>query len=231
MIQKNDLYDYGAYIYQDDAYFKFSLDSILLAEFVQFKSNDSILDICSGNVPVPLILTIKDNSLKIDAVEIQKEIYDLAKKSIEENKFANINLYNADAKNYTSNKKYDIVTCNPPYFAVTEKSILSENSIKRVARHEVLIDISSVISVARKNLKENGKLYIVHRTNRFLDVVDELRKQKFGIRKICFVETSSHTINKAEFFLIESVLSKKSDPKISSINIANIKTYKNLFKE
>ena len=53
----NDLYDYGLKIYQDNELFKFSLDSLLLAEFVNVdKSDKKLLDICSGNAPLPLII-------------------------------------------------------------------------------------------------------------------------------------------------------------------------------
>lgn len=229
MIQKNDLFDYGKYIYQDDKYFKFSLDSILLAEFVKFKKNQRILDICCGNAPIPLILSTKDESLKIDAVEIQREIFDLAQKSIFESGFKNISIYNIDAKNYSSCDKYDIVTCNPPYFKVTEKSMLNDNIIKRNARHETLISLEQVVKVAKRNLKETGKLYIVHKVNRLLDTINYLEQNKFGVRRICFVYTSKN-IN-AEFFLIEGELSKKNDPKVESIFIENRLTYKNIFEE
>lgn len=229
MAIKNDLYDYGTFIYQDDRYFKFSLDSILLAEFVRTKSDQKVLDLCCGNAPIPLILKIKNPLLKIDAIEIQTEIYTLAKRSIEESGFTDINVYNCDAKNYINNEKYDIVTCNPPYFAVNSTSLLNDNIVKRNARHETLITLEDIISTTKKNLKENGKFYIVHRTSRFLDVINKLQKYKLGIRRICFVYTGNS--NNAEFFLIESELNKKDDPKVSSINIRGRKSYKNIFEE
>ena len=229
MIQKNDLFDYGTFIYQNSDYFKFSIDSILLAEFVKAKKNQKILDMCCGNAPIPLILSTKDGSLQIDAVEIQKEVYELAKKSIEEDGFRNINLYNCDIKYFYSTKKYDIVICNPPFFKIEEKSVLNDNIIKRIARHEVAITLKEVVEIAKKNLTDNGKFYIVNRVNRFLETINELQKQKLGIRKICFVYTKDNS--PAEFFLVESAQNKKDDPNIMSINIRGLKTYKDLFKE
>lgn len=229
MIQKNDLFDYGTYIFQNTNYFKFSIDSILLAEFVSFKSHQMILDMCNGNAPIPLILSTKDDTLKIDAVEIQKEVFDLAKRSIEHDGYKNINLVNADIKDYRSKLKYDIVICNPPFFKVDEHSILNGNIVKRIARHEVAITLKEVIEIAKKNLNENGKFYIVNRTNRFLETINELQNKRLGIRKICFIYTKDN--REAEFFMIESEQNKKDDPKISSINIKGLKTYKNIFKE
>lgn len=229
MIQKNDLFDYGTHIFQNTNYFKFSIDSILLAEFVSFKSHQTVLDMCTGNAPIPLILSTKDNTLKIDAVEIQKEVFDLAKRSIEHDGYKNINLVNADIKDYKSKLKYDIVICNPPFFKVDEHSILNENIVKRIARHEVAITLKEVIEIAKNNLNENGKFYIVNRTNRFLETINELQNKRLGIRKICFIYTKDNS--EAEFFMIESEQNKKDDPKISSINIKGLKTYKNIFKE
>src|SRR5699024_100572 len=94
----NDLYDYGLKIYQDNELFKFSLDSLLLAEFVNVNKNDkNLLDICSGNAPLPLIIGKKYN-IDITGVEIQREIYLLAIKSIVENNLSNIEMLNCNAK-------------------------------------------------------------------------------------------------------------------------------------
>ena len=83
---KNDLFDYeNRYIYQYEQGFKFSLDSILLAEYVSNFKNKNILDLCTGNCVIPLILTTK-YPCQIDAIEIQKEVFELAKESITLNK-------------------------------------------------------------------------------------------------------------------------------------------------
>ena len=80
---KNDLFDYpNRYIYQYEDGFKFSIDSILLAEFVDIKkTTKTILDMCTGNAPIPLIISTKTNK-QILGFEIQKEIYDLAIMSV-----------------------------------------------------------------------------------------------------------------------------------------------------
>ena len=68
----NDLYDYGLKIVQNNSYFKFSLDSLLLSEYVEITKKDkNLLDLCSGNAPLPLIIGKKYN-INITGVEIQK---------------------------------------------------------------------------------------------------------------------------------------------------------------
>ena len=103
-VELNDLYDYDMYIYQNSKYFKFSVDSVLLAEFVRVRKNaKNVLDLCSGNAPIPLILSKKfGDRIRIDAYELQPEIYELGKMSIRKNSVRNINYYNDDIKNIDS---------------------------------------------------------------------------------------------------------------------------------
>lgn len=229
MIECNDLYDYGYYIFQNSDYFKFSLDSILLAEYVHIKKNMSILDLCTGNAPIPMILTSKEKTLEIDAVELQDEIYKLAKMSVEKNGFDNINIINADVKNFDLNKTYDVITCNPPYFKVKDTSILNDNEIKKIQRHEIKLNLEDVVNTAYKHLKEDGTLYMVHRTDRLIDVIGEFEKKKLGIRSICFIYTKNN--KNAEFFIIEGTKNKKSDPKVISKIVDRQMSYKNIFEE
>ena len=228
MIQKNDLFDYGYKIFQNKNYFKFSIDSILLAEFVSFNKNSKILDMCTGNAPIPMILTSKNSNLHITGVEMQEEIYNLAVSSIKINNLDNIVLLNSDIKSTEFEVKYDIVTCNPPYFKVTDKKTLNSNHVKSIARHEIAVDLESIIATAYKNLKDNGTFYLVHRTERFLDVIEYMKKYKFGLRKICYVFTKKD--EDSEFFLVEASKCKKNDPKITYLNIENLITYKGIFE-
>ena len=105
----NDLVNYkNIKIIQDKNYFNFSLDSVLLPNFVTLNPNTKmILDLCSGNLPIPLILSTKTNA-NIYAVELQQEIYDLAKETLKINNLENrITLYNDNAKNMTNKFETD----------------------------------------------------------------------------------------------------------------------------
>ena len=85
-------------IYQNDDMFSFSLDSTLLADFIQTKNVKRIVDLCTGNAPIPLFLTLKTDA-KIYGVELQEEVYKLAVKSVEINNFGEqITILNRDLK-------------------------------------------------------------------------------------------------------------------------------------
>jgi len=178
-------------IVQNKNYFNFSLDSILLPSIVSLnKSTKKIMDLCTGNAPIPLILSTKTDA-KIYGVEIQKEIYELAKETLKINSLEKkIVLINDDVKNIVNKfetDSFDIITCNPPYFKVTDQSLKNDNEIKSIARHEILINLEDIIVIARKLLKNNGQLCLVHRTDRLIDIIVLMRQNNIEPKKIRFI--------------------------------------------
>ena len=177
-------------IVQNKNYFNFSLDSVLLPSFVEITPNTKkILDLCTGNAPIPLILSTKTDA-SIIGVELQKEIYDLALESVKINKINNIQLINKDVKEIINDFEtdfFDIITCNPPYFKNTEKSIKNDEKIKSIARHEIYVTIEDIIKISRKLLKNNGSLCLVHRTERLFEIIDLMKKNNIEPKRIQFI--------------------------------------------
>lgn len=191
MERLNDILGYkDLKIYQDDEFFAFSLDSIILANYCTVRLRDkNIVDFCSGNGVVSMILTRRTSS-KIDAVEIQEKLYNLAVKSIKFNGLEDrISMYNEDIKNFSSSHLncYDLVVCNPPYFKVEELSKTNLSREKMIARHEVMINLREVCSCAKKVLKDNGCLTMVHRSDRLMDILSEFRENNIEPKRIKFV--------------------------------------------
>lgn len=213
-VKKNDLLDYGLSIYQDDDYFKFSIDSVLLAEFVDLKFRDKkILDMCCGNSPLLMILAQKANK-DYWGIELQKSVFELAKMSVEENNL-NINLINDNVKNlgnYFKENYFDIITCNPPYFKYNNSSLINVVNEKSIARHEIEINFEEIVNLVAKFLKSNGYFYFVHRTDRFMEFVDFLHKYKFSIKRIRFVYNSEG--NDACCVLFECVKNGHTETKV-----------------
>src|SRR5574344_284375 len=167
----NDLLGYkNIKIVQNTEWFSFSLDSVLLPNFVSINKNTkNILDLGTGNAPIPLILSTKSNA-NIYGIEIQKDIYDLAIESIEINGLSDrIKIINDDMKNidnYYNINFFDIIVANPPYFKINTQSKRNNNIHKTLARHEVNIKLEQLIEIASKYLKNKGVFAMVHRTDR-----------------------------------------------------------------
>lgn len=206
-------------IIQDDEMFSFSVDSMLLADFInpQMKTK-KIVDLCCGNAPIPLFLTLKTNA-KIIGVEIQKEVYEMALESIKLNKFENqIFLYNNDLKNIYKTigpNSCDIVSCNPPYFKYVETSHINKNDYLTIARHEVKATLEDIVKEAKKLLVDGGYFYMVHRCERFPEIMDVFTNNCFQIKKLRFVYPKTNS-DEALFVLIEARKNRNPGTKILS---------------
>lgn len=225
MIVLNDLLWDGVYkIYQDDKLFKFSLDSILLSKFVTInKSCKNILDIGTGNAPIPMLLRRRCNS-HIVGIEKQAEPYNLGLKSIEYNQLNDIELINLDVKEWYKSclpNTFDTIVTNPPYFKENSMKSLSKNKCE--ARSEVSLTTEDIIIISKKILKDNGNLAIVNRPERLLSILICMRKNGLEPKKIQFVYPK---INK-EAILIMIEATKNGRPGLKIMNPIYIQNEKN----
>ena len=215
----NDLVGYkNLKIVQNNDWFKFSLESVLLPCFVIINKNtNNILDLCTGNAPIPLVLSTKTKA-KIYGVEIQKDVYDLAKKSVDINNLSKqIEIINDDVKNI-SNKfesdTFDIITCNPPYFKDVDTSKKNDDIHKIIARHEVSLNMDDIAKVVRKLLKNDGKFYLVHRTERFLELTNLLMSYNIMPKRVRFIYPKEDS--ESNLFMLEAVKNGKVGLKLES---------------
>lgn len=212
----NDLLNYNNLkIVQNTKWFSFSLDSVLLANFVKIKENYNVIDFCSGNAPIPLFLSTRIKS-KIIGVEIQKPVYEMAIKSIKLNNLENqIEILNEDIRNIAKLYEtdfFDLITCNPPYFEVKKDTKTNVNDIKAIARHEIMLKLNDVFKAAKKLLKNNGKIAIVHRTARLCDIIEEMRKNNIEPKRIRFIYPNEN--KESNMVLVEGAKNGKPGLKV-----------------
>lgn len=187
-------------IIQNDDVFSFSTDALLLAHFTKVKKNDQILDICTGNGVIPLLLSDKGKQ-QIEGVEIQGQLIDMANRSITLNQLDDrISMHHMDLKDAHKTFKpaqYSLVTCNPPYFKVNQLHQHQKDAHK-IARHEVMCTLEDCCYAARHLLKQGGRLVMVHRADRLMDVLSQMRAFQIEPKKLHFVYSkegkAAHTI-------------------------------------
>lgn len=188
----NDLVGYkNLSIYQNPEWFSFSLDSVLLPNFVTLNKNIKvIMDLCSGNAPIPMILSTK-TCAKIIGVELQSDVYELAIDSVKHNHLEDrIELLNMDIKDLKSkylSDSIDVITCNPPYFKYLETSNINDDIHKVIARHEKMITLEEIVDISHYLLKNNGVLAMVHRTDRLIEIINLFNKYGLEIKKLRFI--------------------------------------------
>ena len=216
---KNRLLNFGdKIIYQNDDYFAFSLDSVLLANFVTLKLSDKkIVDFCSGNGPIPMLMSFRTKS-RIFGVELQKEIFDMGYDSIKENGMdSQIEFINADVMDISKIRdaeSVDVVTCNPPYFKYKEDSLINDNMVLTIARHEVKLKLEDVIKNARYILKNGGTFAMVHRPDRMIEIINLMQKYGIEPKKMRFVYPKMG--KDANILLIEGIKNGKTGLKVMS---------------
>lgn len=194
-------------IFQNDEWFKFSLESVLLPNFVTLNLRcKNIIDLCTGNAPIPLILSTKTKA-NIVGVEIQKDVFELARKSVEINKLENkIKLINDNLNNlkkYYESDSFDVVTVNPPFFPNIDESKKNLDIHKTIARHELMTNLDEIVKISSYLLKNGGYLALIHQTIRFFDVVTVLKKYNFSINKVQFIYPKEN--KESNLFMIEAV--------------------------
>ena len=200
-------------IIQRSDYFNFSIDSLLISEFVNIQKNTKkILDLGTGNAAIPLFLS-KKTSARIYGIEIQEISYNLALKNININNLNDqIYIIYDNMKNYLKyfNKGFfDIIISNPPFFKINE-NVNFLNNLKQlsIARHEVEIDLDELIKISSELVKDRGYFYLVHRADRLSEILNILQKYKFEAKKIKFCYTTRY--KNAKILLIEAIKNGKS---------------------
>ncbi|MBI9008921.1 MAG: methyltransferase [Tenericutes bacterium] len=194
---KEEIHDLLAYdglkIIQRKDLFRFSLDSLLLADFVNINLRaKKIIDFGTGLGPIPLYLSLKTEK-DIVGIDIQADAVALAKKSVELNHLENqIKIYKRDIleayKDYETNS-FDIITINPPFFKYHHDEFLNDLDAFTIARHEVYIDLEGIFVSARKMITSGGSLSFIHRANRLEEIILLLNKHGFVMKRIKFVYT------------------------------------------
>ena len=204
----NNLLNKNLRIIQRTDFFNFSLDSLLVANFLSVgRGVNKIVDLGTGNGAIPLFLSERTKA-KITGIEIQKISAELAKRNIELNNLSEqIEIINDDMKNW---KKYfktgsqDAVVSNPPFFKFHgNEELLNDLDQLTLARHEISITLEEIIETASFLLKDKGYFAMVHRPDRFLEILDTMREYGIVPKKVRFCH--SKIDKQAKILLVEGI--------------------------
>jgi tRNA1Val (adenine37-N6)-methyltransferase len=177
--------------------YRYSLDSILLADFVSPGRNQRVLDLGAGCGIVSLMLARRYPDLMIYGVEIQPVLAKVAHANVSENKMAErVKIFCADMKDLKPGDMggaVDIVATNPPY-RETGGGRTGPDRMKTAAMHEVFADLSDVVEASARVLKVSGTLVAIYPAQRLSDLFFLLRKAKIEPKTLKTV----HPTEKAE---------------------------------
>ncbi len=183
----------GLFIIQKKDGFKFGVDAVLLADFAKTAKSVNTLDLCTGTGIVPLLLTEKTDTLNIFGLEIQKDIAEMAARSIEYNNLDDrVHITEGDLKNAADiygKGRFDKITCNPPYMKCGA-GLQNDADTKSVSRHEIMCTLDDVLRVSRELLISKGRFFMVHRASRLADILCTMRKYGIEPKRLRLIHPS-----------------------------------------
>lgn len=177
-------------IIQSDSGYRYSLDSILLANFCAFHSGARVLDLGSGCGIITIILSKLWPETNFTGIEIQAELNDLAIKNQRLNDISvNLNFINGDIKkimDYFDYKSFDYVISNPPYRKKGTGRI-NINQIEANAKHELTVKLEDFLNAGAKLLKPKGSLYLIYTAERMAELINKLIMYKIEPKIVRFI--------------------------------------------
>lgn len=200
-------------IWQNDNYFKFTLDAVVLAAFPVLRQDARVIELGSGTGAVSLLLAAR-GCRDITGVEINAGVYELFCKSIELNKLNDkIKAVNADIlkiKEFFPIEGFSLVVANPPYRKVGHGRLRQSGA--RTACHEGLAETKDFIQAAHYLLKYSGKLALVHLSERLPEILACCAQNKLEPKRLQMVH--SFVDKSPKLFLLEAIYGAKPGLKV-----------------
>ncbi|ONI39610.1 hypothetical protein AN640_01715 [Candidatus Epulonipiscium fishelsonii] len=187
----DDIQCNGYHIIQNSEVFCFGIDAVLLAHYAKvIKQNQKILDIGTGTGIIPILMHGINKKGRYTAIEVQENMAEMASRSIILNNLQNdiqvkcINIM--DYRQHFIQEQFDTITCNPPYMK-NNNGLQNNNYSKTISRHEITCTLEDIIDASSHLLKERGKLVMIHRTHRLVDLVELMRKYRIEPKRMRMV--------------------------------------------
>lgn len=214
----DDLQLNGLKIIQNNSGFCFGIDSVLLSEFAKnVKNKSNVVDLGTGTGILGFLLLGKTNINFVTGIEVQEEVAKMAERSIKLNKLEDrFKIINSNILDLFDNKlleknTYDVIITNPPYKEIGT-GMQNADEAKLISRHEVKAKLLDFIKTASLLLKDKGEIYMVHKPERLVDIIDYFRKNKIEPKELRVVY--SHEGEEATLILIKGVKGAKKFLKI-----------------
>ena len=195
--------------------YRFSIDVVLLSQFIRLRGHEKGIDLGTGCGILPLLLSRTETGHSFVGIEIQKGLADLAEKNVAinhlEDRIAILHQDFKKLKKVFSAGSFDVVFSNPPYRkALTGR--INPSPEKAVARHEIKGTLNDLVETAAYLLPTKGRCYLIYSASRTVDLLVTLRRNKLEPKRLRFVHPKRE--ENAKFILLESVKASGTELKI-----------------
>ncbi len=203
----------GVSVLQKRNGYRFSIDAVLLANFINLSYPKKIADFGAGSGIVGLLLAKRYATAEVTLIELQEDLFNLSRQNIELNGLLErVRAVHLDIRLIKESElvqnSYDLIVSNPPY-RKPNSGRLSPNGERAVARHETLLSVAELIESAFYILRARGRLVIIYHPCRFVEILELLRKKRLEPKRVQFIHADLKS--QAKMFLIEAVKEGKPD--------------------
>lgn len=199
-------------IMQNRDKFSYGIDAILLSHFTRPKG--LMIDLGTGTGIIPIRLAARGGFERLYGIEIQREVSELAKENIALNRLEDrVKILNMDLRelgDIFEKASFDVVVSNPPYMKAGG-AIINPDENFAISRHEICCNLEDIIRISNYLLKPLGRIYIVHRTDRLVDIFHIMRNYGIEPKHIRFVQPKPY--KRPNLILIEGMKGGKPDLK------------------
>ena len=185
--------------------YRFSIDAILLSQFVTIKQGDGLIDLGTGCGIIPLLLLLTKPVRHALGLEIQPELADQAVRNAKYNGFFDkMEIIIGDIKHPPlGDSSADVVVCNPPYRKKDDGRI-NPDPQRAIARHEILVSLDDILRTARRLLRPKGRLSMIYPVVRLADLMVGMRGYDLEPKRIRIVYPDLQS--EAKLALVEATL-------------------------
>ncbi|MDD6995745.1 MAG: methyltransferase domain-containing protein [Candidatus Borkfalkiaceae bacterium] len=228
-VVKEDL-GFSRVIYQDTRLYRFTSDSVLLSRFARAKRGDNVADFCSGCGIVAFHFFLVNgggekgsvsDGMRFTLFELQERLNDLARRTAQENDFDNFSFVTGRLQEMPKEYygKFSLALCNPPY---EQSGAACESYERAVCKKEIAVTFAEIAAAAKKALRFGGRLALSHRADRVAEIIAELNKNNFAVKRLQFVAGKAE--DKPYLALIEAVQGGKNGTEVLPTLINEAKT-------
>ena len=173
------------YYYQHPQMFHVNTDTALLGNFMTIRKKDVVMDIGCNNGAL-LLYAMRYEPKQLIGVEINEDACALARYNLDHHQQFDAQIIHANILDLT-HPPVSCIVCNPPYFQVANEKNLNDNAYLSSARHEMHLDLQSLLHKISSLLHDKGRLYMIHRADRIIDLALLCREAHMEIKKLQFV--------------------------------------------
>jgi tRNA1Val (adenine37-N6)-methyltransferase len=184
---------------------RFTLDSILLADFCRIKPKDHVLEPGAGTGVISLLLAKKHPRAVFTAVEVQPQLADLCEQNIADNSLdGRITVIARDLRKLSKTldqSSLSVIVANPPYIK-EGTGRTSPHAARQIARHDRTASLASWLNL-HSFLKNSGRYYLVFPAARLAELVALMKRRKLEPKRLRMVHP--YHDKPASLALIEAV--------------------------